>query len=134
VRLAAVVALIEDAALAEIGPAALARGITLARFYAAEALRLIDLPGAEDGAKDSLALLRRWLMRKHAGGEISLRDVYCRGPAAFRSQAAARRAMHQLEAEGVAELVPPEDDTHGNSGDRWRIADPAAANLQHSAA
>ncbi len=125
-RLAAVVALIEDDTLKEIGADALARGIALARFYAAEALRLTDLREPQREEKDPVAALLSWLERKHAGQELGLRAIYSFGPPVIRSYAAALRAMRQLEKLGFVEVLAGEPD----GGPRWRIT----AGVQRTAA
>ena len=109
-RLAAVVALVEDearAALTALTAPQLARGIDLARFYAEEALRLSDLRVPRAGEDGLLAALQSWLVRGYAGQEVSLREIYSRGPVDLRSAAVALRAMRQLELLGAAEPVKP---------------------------
>lgn len=107
----------------------LARGIELARFYAGEALRLSRRPGSTPAETDSLAALQSWLERKYSGGELSLREVYCLGPAPMRSAIAALHAMRHLELLGVVEPVAVK------TGRRWRVLAGRGADLQqHSAA
>ncbi len=128
-RLAAVLALLDDADLAALSPAMLERGIALARFYAGEALRISALRSPDAVENDPLNALQGWLTRKYAGQEITLREVYCLGPAALRSAAMALRAMRQLEMLGVAESIKGVG--QGARTGRWRVTQ---AGVQHSAA
>lgn len=132
-RLAALLAFVENDALTEITPQHLARGVELARYYAAEALRLAGRRGPARAEKELLAALEVWLTRKYAGAEVSLRDVYCCGPGELRSAPVALRAMRQLEMLGFIE--PVKASGAQAKGLRWRVAEPAAAGpLQHTAA
>lgn len=132
-RLAAIVAFIENDTLTEITPHHLARGVELARYYAAEALRLAGLRGRVRAETDLLAALQGWLTRKYAGAEVSLRDVYCFGPPELRSVSLALRAMRQLETLGFAEPVKASGALA--KGLRWRLAAPGeAVHLQPTAA
>jgi len=132
-RLAAVIAFIENDALTEITPHHLARGVDLARYYAAEALRLAGLRGPARAETDLLAALQAWLTRKYAGAEVYLRDVYCFGPGELRAAPVALRAMRQLEMLGFAE--PVKASGAQAKGLRWRVAEAGAASLlQHTAA
>jgi hypothetical protein len=118
-RLAAIIALVDDPDLSELTPTMLDRGIALARFYAAEALRLSALrsPALADG--DPLAALQSWLERKYAGQEITLREVYSFGPPVLRSAAAALKAMRQLELLGVAHALKQDGTPRGGS---WQVS------------
>jgi hypothetical protein len=124
VRLSAIIALIEDDALTALTPALLARGIALARFYADEALRLLDVRVPPREGRNQVAALQSWLARKHAGGEITLRDICHAGPPVVRTPAEARRAMREIEMIGLAVRAPRDGAAHGNAGERWTIAAP----------
>jgi len=130
VRLAAIIALIEDDALTALTPVLLARGIALARFYADEALRLLDVRVRHVADVDRVALLHAWLARRFAGREVSLREIYRDGPSALRTPFEARRAMRQLEMIGFAARIRRTEDTHENTGERWSII-AQAENLSH---
>lgn len=119
VRLAAVIALLDDADLAELTPPMLARGIALARFYADEALRLTNLRAPALADNDPLAALQAWLERKYAGREITLREIYCLGPPVLRSAAAALKAMRQLELLGVAQCIKQDG---AKKGGHWQVS------------
>lgn len=132
VRLAAIIALIEDDALTALTPAMLTRGIALARFYAEEALRLLDVRVRPSAETNRLATLQDWLARNYAGGEVSLRDIYRLGPSALRTPAEAQRAMREMELIGFATRAPRETAPRANAGARWSIAAPE--NLSQSVA
>jgi hypothetical protein len=108
-RLAAVVALVEDLERPALGYEELARGVTLARFYASEALRLYEA----GSTREELVLARQvleWLQGpwrerlEHdgwPGGVISLPDLYQNGPSRkIRSRAEAHRTLTLLEEHG----------------------------------
>jgi len=97
-RLATVVAVFEKGreAVAELSAADLAKGITLAEFYALEALRLLDAGGIDEGTR--LAdLLREWLVDGWGEALIGLRHICQRAPRAVRAADKARAAMEKLE-------------------------------------
>ena len=132
-RLAAIIALVDDANLSEITPAMLGCGVALARFYANEALRLSNLRTPAPAEKDPMAALQAWLERKYTGAEVSLREIYCFGPAGMRSASAAMRAMRQLEMLGVVESATLPGVK--SKGRHWRIPKAGdAGDLQHTAA
>lgn len=102
-RLAAIVALIEEPGLAQLTPAHIENGIGLARYYAAEALRLAQLapPALSDAEKTDL--LRHWLEQSKPGADISLRDVCRAGPTALRDADVAYKFMRRMERLGVVQ-------------------------------
>jgi hypothetical protein len=100
-RLAAVIAFTEDEALAEVDEAALARGITLARFYAGEALRLSHLTPVVETPAEITEQLQIWLERTHADRTVTLREVCRSGPPCIRDADLAYRHMRRLERLGV---------------------------------
>lgn len=106
-RLAAVLTIYgaRDLRPASIGASAMANGITLARFYAGEALRL---HGAAMVAPDrALAgkLLKWW--QGQPDRRLHLAAIYQRGPYAIRDPDTARRVAGILETEGHAMRLPP---------------------------
>ncbi len=117
-RLAVVVALIEDAALAELSLPALENGIALARYYAKECLRLsrVAPPAVTEPEREDL--LREWLLRTPAEKIVTLRDVCRSGPPAVRNADIAYKIMRRLERSG---LVRPHADTPATAGAPRRI-------------
>ncbi len=132
-RLAAVIALMEDDGLTALDEAALARGIALARFYAAEALRLTAFASVLGPAPEAAERLHHWLERTHDGRSITLRDVCRLGPAGSRDADVAYRLMRRLERLG---FIQPKTSSEENGVTRrvrepycW-VVKPAAANTQ----
>ena len=77
------------------------RGVELARYYAAEALRLIDAVPVGDDLRQA-EQLHLWLAAKAKNGqrEFPLRAVYTFGPAGIRDAQTARAALKILEDHG----------------------------------
>lgn len=96
-RLAGVVALVEEPDKAELELTHVEAGIVLARFYLAEALRLNGLASTDGRLRDASRLLT-WLRSR--GRLVSLPDVYQYGPSFVRDKASARRLMGVLEEHG----------------------------------
>lgn len=118
-RLAAVTALFENPALTELNEVDLARGITLARFYADEALRIQTLAPAQ--TSDRADQLQAWLARSYEGQDVTLRDVCRSGPPAVRDADTAYAVMRRLEKLGV---VSPKNITHQGPGRPRRMREP----------
>ena len=119
-RLAAVIAYVEDETLASLDEVALARGIVLARFYAAEALRLEK--SAPVSASEAEEKLREWLERTQIGKSVTLREVCRLGPYALRDADTAYKAMRRLERQGVVQprgLVSQPAGTPRRAGRRY---------------
>lgn len=99
-RLAGVIALIEDKDTSELGAEALGRGIALARYYAAEALRIADFTAVTRELEEA-DLLLAWLQRTRAGQVVELRDIYRTGPPSVRNADTARLLMARLQRHGA---------------------------------
>lgn len=125
-RLAAVVALVNDPALAQLSLAQLETGIALARFYTEERLRLFNVaPPALSPAEQEDAL-REWLQRKHEGKVVTLRDICRSGPKQIRGVDAVYKLMRRMERLGIVQ--PANDASQGPGGARrvrstyaWRV-------------
>lgn len=103
-RIAATLALIRDAEADSIDRATLADATELARYYLAEAVRLVA-SGAIDPELRQAETLRQWLMAQH-GCVIGLTTIYQRGPNSIRQAAKARAAMKVLVEHGWARSLP----------------------------
>ena len=102
-RLAGVLALVGDLNRPEITEDHLARGIELAKYYAAEALRLFEA----DATRPELLLAQRvldWLHRHWGRDLISLPDIYQRGPRPIRDKRKAQEIARILQEHGW--LIP----------------------------
>lgn len=121
VRIAGILTLIGDPDASEIDAPSLADAASLANYYAAEAVRLIDA-AATDPAMKRVETLRRWLIaRPHS--IIGLSTIYqtCQ-PKSLRTAKAARDAMATLTAHGWTLAMPDGamiDGKHHNEA--WRI-------------
>jgi Protein of unknown function (DUF3987)/Primase C terminal 2 (PriCT-2)/Bifunctional DNA primase/polymerase, N-terminal len=103
-RIAAVLALVADIEAREISADYLAAGITVAQYYATEALRMFE--GSRINADLLLAQkLLNWLKGKNEP-LISLPDIYQRGPNAIGDKATAARLVAILVDHGW--LIPVE--------------------------
>lgn len=127
-RIAAVIQLVDDPAAGAIGKTDIERGITLAQFYAMEAVRLHEA-GADD---PDLVLAERvltWLHTTWPEPLVSLPDIYRHAPTrAIRSQSAARRIVGILERHGwVAKLVGPADVAGQRRREAWMIVEKVRA-------
>jgi hypothetical protein len=101
-RLAAVITLVGDISAAEIDNARMKAGITLAEYYAAEALRVFETSKADADLVLAQRLLD-WLQRgwkADKGGMVSLPDIYRCGPGAIRDKATAKRMVAILADHG----------------------------------
>ncbi|MGE3333423.1 MAG: DUF3987 domain-containing protein [Rhodospirillaceae bacterium] len=120
-RLAAIIELIEDEAVTEIDETALARGLDLARFYAAEAFRLHVAAPILESIPDAADQLQRWLERTHDGRSVTLREVCRSGPACSRDADVAYRLMRRLERLGV---IQPKSASTQPPGQPRRVREP----------
>jgi hypothetical protein len=93
-RIAGVLVLVNDLQSKEIDQPDLEAGIELARYYAAEALRL-HAAGMDDPDLLLAQRLLTWLQAWQ--GPVSLPDIYQRGPAPIRNAATAGRIVKILE-------------------------------------
>ncbi|MDI2073043.1 YfjI family protein [Bradyrhizobium sp. Mp27] len=104
-RLAAVLTMFTDPDAKEIGLEAVERGIKLARHYADEALRLFE--GAKIDAKLRQAgRLLGWLHQSWKEPNVSLPDIYQRGPNFIGSRKSALELVAVLEAHGWLRKLP----------------------------
>jgi hypothetical protein len=89
-RLAAVRTLVGNLQATEVGAAEMEAGIALAEYYAAEALRLF---GASQIGADLQAAQRLldWLCETWPEDNVSLPDIYQRGPNSIRDKATAQK-------------------------------------------
>jgi hypothetical protein len=101
-RLAAVITLVSDINAMEIDDTRMRAGITLAEYYAAEALRVFE--ASKSNAELVLAQkLLDWLRRgwkSEKGRMVSLPDIYRCGPGAIRDKATAKRMVAILADHG----------------------------------
>ncbi|MCK9540848.1 MAG: YfjI family protein [Novosphingobium sp.] len=119
-RIAATLALIRDTEADSIEPSTLADGIELARYYLAEAVRLVEA-GAIDPALRQAETLRQWLMARQ-GNIIGLTTIYQCGPNSIRQAAKARAAMAVLVEHGWARSLPDGVTIDGKRHrDAWEI-------------
>lgn len=103
-RLAAVLCFVDNPDAGIVGPEAMAAGIELANYYAAEAIRL-HMGGKDDPQLKEAETLRQWCLRQ-PGGLVSFPDICQGGPNNIRSADAARPLVHILVDHGW--LVPVE--------------------------
>lgn len=87
-RLAAVLCFVGNQEAEAVGPEAMAAGIELANYYAAEAIRL-HMGGKDDPQLKEAEKLRQWCLRQ-PGGLVAFRDICRGGPNSIRSAATAR--------------------------------------------
>ena len=137
-RLGAVFALVEDVGVSEIGAAALERGVGLARFYAAEAVRMFDFAPPQVSGTEKVEALKAWLARR-PGEKLRLRDICTFGPPVIRNIATAYAIMRDLERAGVVE--PANDETKSAEKGRrprvpyqWRVIPQGESAMQRDAA
>jgi Protein of unknown function (DUF3987) len=102
-RLAAVITLVGDLHAIEIDDDRMKAGITLAEYYAGEALRVFEASKANADLMLAQQLLD-WLHRQWQEPAISPPDVYQRGPRVIRDKATAKRLVAVLVDHGW--LVP----------------------------
>jgi hypothetical protein len=113
-RIAAVLTQVETRLTAiEIDGDRMARGITLARHYAAEAVRLNEVAAVNAELVKAQNLLD-WLQFEWSEPAVSLPDIYQLGPAAIRDAAAARRLVLILEEHGWLQPIKSGATIRGN--------------------
>lgn len=93
-RLAAVLSFVENPEAGIVGPEAMAAGIDLANYYAAEAIRL-HMAGKDDPKLKDAEKLRQWCLHQ-PGGLVSFPDICQGGPNSIRSAAEARPLVNIL--------------------------------------
>lgn len=121
-RLAAILALFDDNATAQVSGRCLARGIELADYYAAEAIRLFETAAIDPDLRLAAALLA-WLQSESWPHElVSLPDIYQRGPNAIRDKKTAGRIVARLEEHRWLVRVDDGATVAGQKRrDAWRI-------------
>lgn len=123
-RLATVIAVFERGRddVPELTAGDLAKGVTLAEFYALEALRLLDAEGMDPKMRVAEDL-REWLVGDGWGEElIGLRFICQRGPRTVRAADKAREAMAILERNGHVALLPKGAEIGGQRcREAWRV-------------
>lgn len=123
-RLAGVIQLIDAPQAASVGGEAMERGITLARFYAGEALRLFHT-GAIPPEVAQAELLLSWLHADWSKPLVGIGHVYQRGPNSIRTKARARGAIDVLEEHGWLCPIPDGAEIDGKRHrDAWRVIPP----------
>lgn len=98
-RLAAVIALVEDIHITAIGTEHFKRGIQLAEYYAHEALRLFDAGFAKPELQQA-ETLRKWLLEVWEEPMVSIRIIVRCGPNSIRDKATATAAVKLLTEHG----------------------------------
>ena len=99
-RLAGVLALVESELRAkDISGEHMVRGITLAKHYASEAVRLNEVAAVNADLVRAEGLLD-WLQNEWPEPAVSLPEIYQLGPASIRDAASARSLVNILEEHG----------------------------------
>ncbi len=98
-RLASVLCLFDDIEAGELSSAFLERGIEIAQHYAGEALRL-HYSGMVDPKKRLAIDALAWMQGIWAEAQISLPDLYQRGPRPIRDKSVAHGVVSILEDHG----------------------------------
>lgn len=104
-RIAGVLALVDDPDAVMIPIEALERAIRIADFYASEAVRLFGSPALSPEVVRAEAL-REWLLTGWHKHVIGLRHIVRLGPNAIREARSARAALVVLEAHGWVTPIP----------------------------
>jgi len=121
-RLAGVLALVENPDAHEITEELMARGIVLAQHYASEALRLFQGAKIDNDLRHAARLLD-WLHHSWKETNISLPDIYQRGPNSIGSRGTALRLVGILETHGwLVKLLGGAVVAGEQRRDVWRIA------------
>jgi hypothetical protein len=119
-RIAAVLALVADVHTDAVSVAHMEAGIALARYYAAEALRL-NTAGHDD---PELRLAQRALDWLHTGWgkpTVALPHLYQFGPAPLRNAKDARRIARILEDHGWLAPIPGAEIDGAKRKEAWRV-------------
>jgi hypothetical protein len=120
-RIAGVLTLWQDLQAQEVTAETMENAITLARYYLAEANRLIS--GAMvDAEIDRAEKLRVWLMETWKEPEITSRDVVQSGPNSVRDTKTAKKALQMLAEHGWLVALPPGTVIRGSARSQsWRV-------------
>jgi hypothetical protein len=119
-RLAATLELFAKLNAPALGGKALACGIELAQYFAAEALRIREASAAV-AELDLAERLRRWLCEEWQRPLVSLPNVYQLGPASVRSREAARKLVVILESHGWLVRSDPAEVDGKFRREVWRV-------------
>jgi hypothetical protein len=111
-RIAGVMALVADPDASEIGLEAMAGGIELARYYAAEALRLVEAGLTHPDLVLAEKLLR-WLHADPDRDAVHLAEIYQLGPNAIRDKQTALRIVTILVDHGWLRPLKPGTEVDG---------------------
>lgn len=95
-RMAAVLELVDNPAASEVSAGTFDRAVTLARYYAGEALRLFEHSAATFELQRAERLLK-WLHEVWGKPQVGLSHIYQNGPNSIRTAALARQAIGILE-------------------------------------
>jgi hypothetical protein len=124
-RLGAVLATVNDLQTCEVSGQELEAGITLAKFYAGEAIRLFCQTNPDLQLAGKLLL---WLQNQWGEPVVSLPDIYQRGPNAIRENFTAARMVRILEEHLWLTKVPGGATVRGQfRREAWRIEKRRAA-------
>jgi hypothetical protein len=118
-RLAGILAITEDAYAQEATDDQMARGISLAEFYAAEAFRLHGVAQIDPQLRQADALHKR-LQEAFGRDEFQVRDVLALNISAIATADQARALLGILKDNGHVERVDREGPT-GRSKEYWRL-------------
>ncbi|MCA0202077.1 MAG: DUF3987 domain-containing protein [Proteobacteria bacterium] len=137
-RLAVLIALMEDGALAELTMRHLEQGVALARYYTEVRLRMQRVAPVVLSDEEQEEILKDWLAQRPAGEGLSLRDVCRVGPPQLRNADTAYKLMRRMERLGVVQPANP--DFAGASRPRrpnvpyaWRVSGEASVSEAPSA-
>lgn len=121
-RIAGVITLWGDLAAQEVPARAMRDGITLARWYLNEALRLAGQAVVSDRTAKAEAL-RIWMLSdSYPLDWLTVREVVQRGPSRLRESAEARKAIHLLVEYGWLAPLPEGSELGGSKRrEAWRI-------------
>jgi hypothetical protein len=112
-RLAVVMAAVERPELSHLNGEDLARGISLARYYATEALRVHEARCADPDIELAVRTLE-WL---HSTGkrQVALVNIYQSGPRVVRDAKTAKKAVKVLVEHGYLTPLPPGTEIDGHA-------------------
>ena len=119
-RISAVLTLVEDIHADEVSRANMEAGIAVAQHYAAEALRLFGA-GRISGDLYEAQKLLTWLLTSWPEPQVSLPDIYRRGPNSIREAKRARRTVTILVDHGSLVIAPPGEVDGTFRREVWRI-------------
>jgi hypothetical protein len=119
-RISAALTLAEDIHAGEVSRAKMEAGIAVAQHYAAEALRLFGASRISGEMYEAQQLLT-WLLTRWPEAQVSLPDIYRRGPNSIREAKRARGAVAISMDHGWLVTAPPGDVAGTFRREVWRI-------------